>query len=161
MAKITPYPPCTGTVIWLACRREPGQLPDAASGNTTSPYCRAVSGNNSAVTLWLWASSVLFVFCLWIAPFLLPGWLNYKCLTGLPLPACLHMAIHGFVFLDNIQNRSMSTICQAWPSLKPVFVYIDRLINSILQPLTRPINCICLSHFLHRPYITMYDLKLL
>jgi len=33
MAKSTPYPPCTGTVIWLACRRVPGLLPDAASGN--------------------------------------------------------------------------------------------------------------------------------
>jgi len=42
MAKTAPYPPCTGTVIWLACRRVPGLLPDAASGNITSPYCRAV-----------------------------------------------------------------------------------------------------------------------
>ncbi len=42
MAKTTPYLPCTGTVIWLAYRRVPGLLPDAASGNTTSPYCRAV-----------------------------------------------------------------------------------------------------------------------
>ena len=32
-AKSAPYPPCTGTVIWLACRRVPGLLPDAASGN--------------------------------------------------------------------------------------------------------------------------------
>ena len=65
MAKITPYPPCTGTVIWLACRRVPGQLPDAASGNTTSPYCRAVrvalppvfinsSNELKAVTLVFW-----------------------------------------------------------------------------------------------------------
>ena len=33
IAKSTPYPPCTGTAIWLAYRRVPGQLPDAASGN--------------------------------------------------------------------------------------------------------------------------------
>jgi hypothetical protein len=42
LAKIAPYPPCTGTVIWLACRRVPGQLPDAASGNAYYPYQRAV-----------------------------------------------------------------------------------------------------------------------
>jgi len=43
MAKTAPYPPCTGTVIWLACWRVPGLLPDAASGNAYYPYQRAVS----------------------------------------------------------------------------------------------------------------------
>ena len=43
--KHAPYLPCTVTVIWLACRRVPGLLPDAASGNITSPYCRAVRVN--------------------------------------------------------------------------------------------------------------------
>lgn len=41
-AKNAPYPSCTGTAIWLACRRVPGQLPDAASGNANALYCRAV-----------------------------------------------------------------------------------------------------------------------
>jgi len=45
MAKTAPYPPCTGTVIWLAYRRVPGQLPDAASGHAYLLYCRAVIGN--------------------------------------------------------------------------------------------------------------------
>jgi len=42
MAKTAPYPPCTGTVIWLACRRVPGLLPDAASGNAYYHNRRAV-----------------------------------------------------------------------------------------------------------------------
>jgi len=42
IAKIAPYPPCTGTVIWLACRRVPGLLPDAASGNVYYHNRRAV-----------------------------------------------------------------------------------------------------------------------
>jgi hypothetical protein len=46
MAKTTPYPPCTGTVIWLACRRVPGQLPDAASGNAYYHNRRAVMVNS-------------------------------------------------------------------------------------------------------------------
>jgi len=46
MAKTTPYPPCTGTVIWLACRRVPGLLPDAASGNAYYHNRRAVSKND-------------------------------------------------------------------------------------------------------------------
>jgi len=46
MAKTTPYPPCTGTVIWLACRRVPGLLPDAASGNAYYHNRRAVMVNS-------------------------------------------------------------------------------------------------------------------
>jgi len=42
MAKTTPYPPCTGTVIWLAYRRVPGQLPVASSGNAYYHNRRAV-----------------------------------------------------------------------------------------------------------------------
>ena len=48
-AKIAPYPPCTGTAIWLACRRVPGLLPDSASGNAYYHNRRAVSGNKASV----------------------------------------------------------------------------------------------------------------
>ena len=41
-AKSAPYPPCTVTVFWPRYRGVPGPCPDAASGNTTSPYCRVV-----------------------------------------------------------------------------------------------------------------------
>lgn len=44
-AKNAPYPSCTGTAIWLACRRVPGQLPDAASGNAYYHNRRAVMGH--------------------------------------------------------------------------------------------------------------------
>ena len=40
-----PYPPCTVTAFWPRYRGVPGPCPDAASGNTTSPYCRAVIKN--------------------------------------------------------------------------------------------------------------------
>jgi hypothetical protein len=46
MAKTTPYPPCTGTVFWPRWRGVPGLCPDAASGNPTSPYCRAVGSKH-------------------------------------------------------------------------------------------------------------------
>ena len=42
IAKSAPYPPCTVTVFWPRWRGVPGLCPDASSGNTTSPYCRAV-----------------------------------------------------------------------------------------------------------------------
>jgi hypothetical protein len=42
MAKSAPYPPCTVTAFWPASWRVPGLYPVLASGNTTSPYCRAV-----------------------------------------------------------------------------------------------------------------------
>ena len=50
MAKTTPYPPCTVTAFWLKYQDRDRMLaPDASvgagSGNTTSPYCRAVSTN--------------------------------------------------------------------------------------------------------------------
>ena len=37
--KHVPYPPCTVTAF---VAKVPGPCPDASSGNTTSPYCRAV-----------------------------------------------------------------------------------------------------------------------
>ena len=43
-AKSAPYPPCTVTAFWLKYQ-DPARM--RASGNTTSPYCRAVSNNNA------------------------------------------------------------------------------------------------------------------
>ena len=54
-AKSAPYPPCNPaahyaragrgvTVFWPRVLGIPGPCPVLASGNTTSPYCRAVSG---------------------------------------------------------------------------------------------------------------------
>ena len=48
-AKSAPYPPCTVTAFWPASWRVPGLYPVLASGNTTSPYCRAVSGNAETI----------------------------------------------------------------------------------------------------------------
>jgi len=45
MAKSAPYPPCTVTAFWPRWRGVPVLCPVLASGNTTSPYCRAVSTN--------------------------------------------------------------------------------------------------------------------
>jgi len=44
-AKSAPYPPCTVTALWPRRGGVPGLCPDASSGNTTSPYCRAVMPN--------------------------------------------------------------------------------------------------------------------
>jgi hypothetical protein len=49
IAKTAPYPPCTGTVIWLAYRRVPGLLPDAASGNAYYHNRRAVRFKGVAI----------------------------------------------------------------------------------------------------------------
>ena len=48
LQKHVPYPPCTGINSWPRWRGVPGSCPDASSGNTTSPYCRAVMGNKAA-----------------------------------------------------------------------------------------------------------------
>ena len=42
-AKSAPYPPCTVTVFWLIPMNR--DCPVLSSGNTTSPYCRAVNNN--------------------------------------------------------------------------------------------------------------------
>jgi len=45
-AKSAPYPPCTVTAFWLKYL-DPARM--LASGNTTSPYCRAVRFQNRRV----------------------------------------------------------------------------------------------------------------
>ena len=122
-AKTTPYPPCTGTVIWLACRRVPGQLPDAASGNTTSPYCRAVrfharrhqskeSFGNFIITEYFRPS----IRTLPTTKFrlTLPAW-----------PTHLANDNSRFCFV-NLQNRFMNIICKFCPRAQAFILLIYR-----------------------------------
>jgi hypothetical protein len=64
-AKSAPYPPCTVTAFWPRVLGVPGPCPDAASGNTTSPYCRAVSNNKILYQMKILISLTLSFLALW------------------------------------------------------------------------------------------------
>jgi len=121
-AKSAPYPPCTVTTFWPRWRGVPGPCPDASSGNTTSPYCRAVSGNNLAVKYLCYIVPALINF-LYLDSFCF--FTRIKILLSstrfVPYPAFAY-GISRFCFYSNLQNRTMSSICKLLPSpRKPLF----------------------------------------
>jgi hypothetical protein len=104
----------------------PGPCPDTASGNTISPYCRAV----------MWHSKSQKTRFQYFRQFLLDKLIRsvyqdsaiyniYLDMTGLPQRS-LQIVIHGFVFL-NLQNRLMSTICKICLPSQTLFgsIYLD------------------------------------
>jgi len=79
--------------------------------------------------------------------FLIPGFKHICLLTGLPRRT-LAYGNSRFCILENIQNRSMSTICKLSVTSQTSFRVYGQISNITIQPLTRTVGVINLSQFL-------------
>ena len=121
--KTAPWPPCTVTVLWLRWRGVTGPYPDASSGNTTSPYCRAVRFH--ARRHQTKESLRNFIMTEYFRPSIrtLPPTKFH--LTWPAWPTLLANDNSRFCF-DNLQNRFMSIICKSCPRTQAFILIIYR-----------------------------------
>jgi hypothetical protein len=90
--------------------------------------------------------------------FLIPGFKHICLQPGLPLRA-LAYGNSRFCILENIQNRSMSTICKLSVTSQTSFRVYGQIANITILPLTRTVGVISLSRFLQDLILLAIEFK--